>query len=70
MLDREERTQPWTQSEDLQIVKLWVKYGNKWAKIAREIGRRTDNDIKNRFYKISKKYKGDEIDKLIDKLEH
>ena len=39
----------WTREEDLQIVELHKKFGNKWSEIARFLPGRTDNHIKNRF---------------------
>lgn len=39
----------WTLEEDLLIVKLHLKHGNRWCDIAKQINGRTDNAIKNRF---------------------
>jgi hypothetical protein len=67
-ITKEDRARPWNPSEELQVVKLRQKHGNCWAKIAREIGGRTDNDVKNRFYKISKEVGESDIDKLVLKV--
>lgn len=40
----------WTMEEDLQIIELINKYGKRWKLIERELGNRTDNQIKNRYY--------------------
>ncbi|KAH8926345.1 hypothetical protein BT69DRAFT_1348091, partial [Atractiella rhizophila] len=40
---------PWTTEEDLEILRLQRKYGNRWSKISRELVGRSDNDIKNRW---------------------
>nr|GMC48849.1 myb-related protein MYBAS1-like [Ipomoea batatas] len=36
-----------TTEEELLIIELQRKWGNKWAKIAKQLPGRTDNDIKN-----------------------
>lgn len=40
----------WTVEEDRKILELVGKYGTKWKKIQSEMGTRTDNQLKNRFY--------------------
>ena len=45
----------WTAEEDIAIVKLHRKYGNRWCEIAKEIEGRTDNAVKNRFNSNLKK---------------
>jgi hypothetical protein len=40
----------WTIEEDRKILDLVKSYGTKWKRIQAEIGTRTDNQIKNRFY--------------------
>ena len=39
----------WTAEEDMAIVKLQLKLGNKWCEIAKGVKGRTDNAVKNRF---------------------
>jgi hypothetical protein len=51
------------------MVRLHLKYGNRWTTIAKELGGRTDNDVKNRFYKISKKCREENVESLIVLLE-
>jgi hypothetical protein len=39
----------WTEEEDIKILELHQKYGNRWSEIARYLHGRTDNHIKNHF---------------------
>ena len=39
----------WTTAEDMKIVELHQRFGNKWSEIAAFLDGRTDNHIKNRF---------------------
>ncbi len=44
----------WKSSEDIKLLSLYEKYGNKWSKIAKEFGNRTDNTCWRRWkYLIS-----------------
>ena len=45
----------WTEEEDITIVKLQHKHGNKWSEIAKGVEGRTDNAVKNRFNSNLKK---------------
>lgn len=40
----------------MKLIKLHAKLGNKWTRIAAEIGGRTDNAAKNRYSIIEKKF--------------
>ena len=40
----------WSIEEDMKILELVGKYGTKWKSIQKEMGMRTDNQIKNRYY--------------------
>jgi len=44
----------WKNAEDLKLLSLYERYGNKWSKIAKEFGNRTDNTCWRRWkYLIS-----------------
>ncbi|KAM3130765.1 hypothetical protein pb186bvf_017179 [Paramecium bursaria] len=47
--------QKWSESEDLELIKLYHTYGNKWSQIAKELGGRSENNVKNRFHSYLKK---------------
>ena len=49
----------WTLEEDTRIVRLYLKYGTRWAEIARHVDGRTDNQVKNRFNANLKKRMND-----------
>jgi len=55
-LDPNVRKDPVTEKEEKAIFELHVKFGKKWAEIARELDRRTDNCIKNHFYSTLRRY--------------
>lgn len=48
-LDPNIKKMKWTREEDILIVKLHLKHGNRWCDIAKEVQGRTDNAIKNRY---------------------
>ena len=39
----------WSNYEDIKLLSLYEKHGNKWSKIAREFGNRTDNTCWRRW---------------------
>ncbi|KAK9839025.1 hypothetical protein WJX74_008044 [Apatococcus lobatus] len=45
----------WTPDEDQKLLEAHAEHGNKWTEIARIVGGRTDNAVKNRFAALSKK---------------
>ena len=44
----------WTKEEDRTIIELQKNWGNKWAKIARELSGRTNYAVMNRWSKLTK----------------
>ena len=50
-------TGPFTLEEDLQLIKLVQKIGNKWSKIKEHFENRSTIKLKNRFQEISSYYK-------------
>ncbi|KAG2329122.1 hypothetical protein Bca52824_000302 [Brassica carinata] len=58
---------PMSQDEDTIIFQLHAFWGNKWAKIARRLPGRTDNEVKN-YYRthFRKKMEAQNYDKIID----
>ncbi len=45
----------WTAAEEALLFELQELHGNRWAKIAREMAGRSDNNIKNYFYSTLRK---------------
>ena len=46
---------PWTKKEDLLLLQLQSKMGNKWSEIAKTMVGRSENNIKNRFNSAKKR---------------
>ncbi|CAG9310808.1 unnamed protein product [Blepharisma stoltei] len=47
----------WTHEEDLELVKLYIKHGNHWSLIAKNLQGRTENFVKNRFNGLCRRAK-------------
>lgn len=56
VLDPEVKKGKFTYKEDKKIKELYVKYGPRWATIARGLPNRTPDMIKNRFHSSIKKF--------------
>lgn len=52
------RRGPWSEKEDLNLLKLIIEKGKKWSDVSKELrSNRTENNVKNRFNSIIKKEK-------------
>jgi hypothetical protein len=49
--------EPWTEAEDLVLLKGFLKHGKQWALIAKKIEGRTGGIVKNRVNSLIKKFK-------------
>mgnify|MGYP000930932359 FL=1 len=47
----------WTTEEDINLLKSYLELGRKWAEIAKKIGNRTENIVKNRWKSLMRKFK-------------
>ena len=45
----------WTYEEDLELMKSFIKLGKKWSAIAKVLGDRTENAVKNRWKSLIRK---------------
>ena len=56
-LDAELKQGAWTEEEDRKLLEAHDTLGNKWTDIAKVVGGRTDNAVKNRFAALQKRIK-------------
>ena len=49
----------WTPEEDIKLLQSFIELGKKWAGIAKRIGRRTENAVKNRWSSLLRKCKNE-----------
>ena len=47
---------PWTDGEDVVLLKTELELGRRWSEIARRLKGRSENAVKNRFNALYKKY--------------
>eukprot|EP00331_Platyophrya_macrostoma_P008985 CAMPEP_0176420892 /NCGR_PEP_ID=MMETSP0127-20121128/8860_1 /TAXON_ID=938130 /ORGANISM="Platyophrya macrostoma, Strain WH" /LENGTH=511 /DNA_ID=CAMNT_0017801541 /DNA_START=35 /DNA_END=1570 /DNA_ORIENTATION=+ len=45
----------WTFEEDLELMKTFIRVGKKWSAIAKQLGDRTENAVKNRWKSLIRK---------------
>ena len=57
ILEVSDSKEPWTEKEELEMLKAHKKYQNKWSEMAQALNGRSNNSIKNRFYSIFRKVK-------------
>jgi hypothetical protein len=57
-LDTSKRREEWTAEEEAVLADLQSRRGNKWALIAKEMGNRSDNDVKNRWHAMQRRKGG------------
>jgi len=54
ILDPALKSDSWTESEDVKLLKIVNEVGQKWAEVAKRVGSRTDNQCWRRWKKLTK----------------
>jgi hypothetical protein len=75
-LDPNLRQAEWSQTEDATIFRLYSVEGSKWSRMTRFLPGRTDNNIKNRYHHLRKRFEkrvhaighSVELDRLMRKI--
>lgn len=47
--------EPWSLDEDVQLIRLFMTYGNRWSYFTSVLKGRSENMVKNRFNSFIKK---------------
>ena len=56
-LNANNKTESWSPEEDATLLEGHARLGNRWTELARLVGGRTDNAVKNRFDALARKRK-------------
>eukprot|EP00347_Sterkiella_histriomuscorum_P005821 403355142 len=63
-LNPEINRDPFSNDEDLKILKLRKQIGNRWSEIVKQLPGRTENSVKNRFNCMFKKIKDEKLQNI------
>jgi len=54
----------WTKEEDLKILAFVIQNGTRWSKLTKQFPKRTEHNLKNRFFGILSKHLSLSIKKI------